>query len=136
MSKTSKYIIIPSGFFFEWVQPRSATCTDMKNRRNSQLLFSTNFDHACYKMTKQGKCLQIANQHGLLTTIGLKWFYIKMRRKSQQAGSSHTKFSTCCVISTVPLICRLLISSPQDAKPLTILVLFKCFFLLFKLKLS
>jgi len=35
-------IVISSGLsdncFFEWVQPRSATCTDMQNRRNSQLL--------------------------------------------------------------------------------------------------
>lgn len=85
-------------------------------------------------MTKQRKYLQIVNKHGLLTAKGHLIFYIKRKvgkkpktqpSKPPIAGSSHTIFSMSLVISILPLICRL-ISSPQDAKPLTILVLFKC----------
>lgn len=88
--------------------------------------------------------LQIVNKHGLLTTEGHLIFYIKRKvgKKNQKqpskpptAGSSHTKFSTSLVISILPLICRL-ISSPQDAKPLTILLLFKCFFFILKIILK
>lgn len=94
-------------------------------------------------MTKQSKYLQIVYKHGLLTTEGHLIFYIKRKvgKKQNQpskpptAGSSHTKFSTSLVISILPLICRL-ISSPQDAKPLTILGLFKCFFCISKIILK
>lgn len=100
-------------------------------------------EHASYKMTKQRKYLQTVIKHGPLTTEGHLIFYIKKKvgknlkqpSKPPTVGSSHTKFFTSLVISILPLICRL-VSSPQDAKPLTILGLFKCFSLILKVILN
>lgn len=100
-------------------------------------------EHASYKMTKQRKYLQTVIKHGPLTTEGHLIFYIKKKvgknlkqpSKPPTVGSSHTKFFTSLVISILPLICRL-VSSPQEAKPLTILGLFKCFSLILKVILN
>lgn len=136
MSKTSMKIVISSGFsdicFLNGSSPGLQPVQTCKTGGIHNYYSEQTFEHASYIMTKQRQYLQIVNKHELLTTEGHLILYRKESwHKNPQTTHQTTnsriikyKVLTNLVISILSLICRLW-SFPQDAKPLTVLVLFK-----------